>query len=484
MKFTLSLVSILILWFSSISIGCHDPINNNNSNNNNIDTTKVSDVEVWITSKDQTKLLQRQNKKIYFGQNSNIFQFIDVDSSIQYQSIDGFGFTLTGGSAQLINKMSQGSKMDLLRELFGNDDHNIGISYLRLSIGASDLNEFPFSYDDIPDGENDFNLQHFTLSHDTVDLIPVIKSILSINPNIKLLGSPWSAPRWMKTNNSFIGGSLKNECFDVYSRYFVKYIQSMKANGINLDAITIQNEPLYGGNNPSMLMTPVDQAKFIRENLGPEFEKNNINTKIIVYDHNCDRPDYPVTVMSDPQATKYIDGAAFHLYGGYISALSYIHDLFPTKNLYFTEQYTSSTGDFGGDLNWHIQNVIIGSMRNWSRVALEWNLANDPYFKPHTQGGCDVCKGAVTIIGADSYQRNVGYYNVAHASKFVPQGSKRIFSTQSGNISNVVFIKPDGQKVMIALNSGNSTESLNIRYDAKWATITLEGGEVGTLIWK
>ena len=182
----------------------------------------------------------------------------------------------------------------------------------------------------------------------------------------------------MKDNNSSIGGSLQTQYYDVYAKYFVKYIQQMKAEGITIDAVTPQNEPLNPGNNPSLVMTAAEQTNFIKNNLGPAFQAAGLTTKIITYDHNCDQPDYPIAVLSDPAANAFVNGSAFHLYAGDISALTTVHDAFPDKAVYFTEQYTSSTGDFGGDLKWHLKNVIIGSMRNWSRTALEWNLANDP----------------------------------------------------------------------------------------------------------
>jgi glucosylceramidase len=255
----------------------------------------------------------------------------------------------------------------------------------------------------------------------------------------------------------------------------------MKAEGINIDAVTIQNEPLYGGNNPSMLMSATEQADFIKNHLGPAFQTASINTKIIVYDHNADRPDYPLIILDDASARQYVDGSAFHLYGGDINALSQVHDSYPSKNIYFTEQYTSSTGDFAGDLKWHLKNVIIGSMRNWSRNALEWNLASDPYYSIHTPGGCTTCKGALTIVSGVT--RNVSYYIVAHASKFVPAGSYRVASNNAGSLYNVAFKRPDGKKVLIVENDGSSAQSFNISFNGKRVTTSLEAGAVGTFVW-
>ena len=323
---------------------------------------------------------------------------------------------------------------------------------MRISIGASDLDNAPFSYDDMPTGQTDIALANFSIAADMTNLIPLIKEILVINPKIKIMSSPWSAPVWMKDNNSFKGGILLPIYYESYAQYFVKYIQKMKDQGINIDAITPQNEPLNPANNPSMVMSALEQTNFIKNNLGPAFQAANISSKIVVYDHNCDKPEYPIAILNDAQAKIFVDGSAFHLYTGNINVLSTVHNSFPEKNIYFTEQYTASTGNFDGDLNWHLKNVIIGSTRNWSKNALEWNLANDAYFGPHTQGGCTTCMGAITITSADSYTRNVGYYIVAHASKFVPMGSVRIASNISGNLNNVAFKTPAGKSVLIVQN--------------------------------
>ena len=446
------------------------------------ETSAQNEVDVWITKGDESVKLQKQTTPVAFTVSTNVYQNIDIDVSQTYQTVDGFGYTLTGGSAEVINTLSASKKQELLQDLFGSGENSIAVSYLRISIGASDLNSSVFSYNDLEPGQTDINLTKFSLEKDR-GVINLLKEILAINPKIKILGSPWSAPVWMKTNGSTIGGSLKPEYYGVYAQYFVKYIQAMKNEGITVDAITIQNEPLHGGNNPSMVMTAEEQANFVKQSLGPAFKNAGINTKIIVYDHNCDRPDYPIAVLSDKDASPYIDGAAFHLYGGDISALSSVRNTFPTKNVYFTEQWTASNGNFGGDLKWHTKNVVIGSMRNWSKNALEWNLANDPQFKPYTSGGCTMCKGAITVNSTENYAKNVSYYIIAHASKFVPQNSVRIASTQPGNLATVAFKREDGKLVLIVENDGNNAESFNIRINGKIATLSLEAGAVGTYIF-
>jgi glucosylceramidase len=445
-------------------------------------TPVTNDVNFWLTKGNGTVKLEKQTTVLGFNNSNNVYPNIEVNESQTYQTVDGFGYTLTGGSVQVINQLSASKKQELLQELFGSSVNSISVNYLRISIGASDLNSTVFSYDDIPAGQTDVNLTNFSLTPDAA-LIQLLKDILVINPNIKIMATPWSPPVWMKSNGSSIGGSLLPQYYSVYAQYFVKYIQGMQAEGIHIDAVTPQNEPLHPGNNPSLLMLATEQATFIKNNLGPAFQAAGITTKIVAYDHNCDNPQYPMTVLSDSGANAFTDGSAFHLYAGDISALSTVHNAFPNKNLYFTEQYTASTGSFDGDLKWHVKNVIIGSMRNWSKTALEWNLANDATFGPHTNGGCTTCKGAITVTGSFSYEKNVGFYIIAHASKFVPVGSVRIASTQSGTLYNVAFKTPDGKKVLIVENDGASPAIFNIKHNGKWVAVSLEAGSVGTFVW-
>ncbi len=444
--------------------------------------TPVNEVDFYLTKGDQSVLLQKQTGVLSFGTVANSYSNIDVDSAVTYQTVDGFGYTLTGGSAFLIKRMGTAESATLLNEIFGNGSNAISSSYIRISIGASDLDAAVFSYDDMPTGQTDPTLANFTLSQDTVDLIPVLKQILAINPNIKIMGSPWSAPVWMKDNGSSVGGSLQPQYYSVYAKYFVKYIQQMQAKGIPINAITIQNEPQHGGNNPSMVMSALQQADFIKNHLGPAFQTAGITTKIIIWDHNCDNPGYPIAILNDPAAKQYIDGSAFHLYAGNVSALSTVYNAHPDKNLYFTEQWTGSKSSFDGDLKWNVKNVVIGSMRNWSKIALQWNLANDPAFGPHTPGGCTECKGALTISGSN-YSRNVSYYIMGHASKFIPAGSKRIASNELTDLSNAAFLTTTGKKVLIVVNDGATAAGFNIKYKNKWVFTSLAAGAVGTYTW-
>ena len=444
-------------------------------------TSQAQQAESWLTKADKSVLFQKQPEKLSFGTATNTLPSIYVDDTKTFQKMDGFGYTLTGGSAQLLAAMKPTERAKLLKELFATDQNNIGVSYLRISIGASDLSDHVFTYNDLPAGQTDPTLTKFTLAEERKELIPVLKEILSIASSLKILGSPWTPPAWMKTNAASKGGSLKPEFYDVYAQYLVKYIQEMQKEGIQIDAITVQNEPLHPGNNPSLLMPQDEQAAFIKKSLGPIFKKANIRTKILVYDHNADRPDYPISILNDPEARQYIDGSAFHLYGGNIESLRDVHEAHPDKNLYFTEQWIGAPANFGGDLMWHVKNLVIGAPRNWCKTVLEWNLAADPQQKPYTDGGCTACLGALTI--GETVVRNPAYYIIAHASKFVRPNSVRIASNVTMNLSNVAFVTPDGKVVLIAINESDKPITFNIRHKNKQITPTLEGKAVATFVW-
>ena len=467
-------------------------------------------IEAWVTTSDRDLLFARQPERINFVNTVRGGGLpVVIDEQRVMQSIDGFGFALTGGSAEHLIKMNSAERAKIIRELFATDGDNIGVSYLRLSIGASDLNSFVFSYNDLPEGETDFELAKFDLGQDKIDVIPVLKEILAINPDIMILASPWSAPVWMKDNGRVKAGSLKRECYDVYARYFVKYVQEMKKEGITIDALTVQNEPINANNTPSMRMNAEEQTEFIKTYLGPAFKAANISTKIIVFNHNLDRPDYALTIYRDPEASQYVDGAGYHHYGGDMSAMTIVHNARPDKRVYFTEQMVIETpGAVPMAIAAQVRRMIINVTHNWSRNVILWNLAADPDNKPHTDdGGCPMCQGAITIDG-NNVSRNLAYYVIAHASKFVRPGSVRIGSTNRGDMSvslttdeerrevvrvatienqtalpNVAFKTPDNKIVLIVANDTFATGTFNVQYRGQFASIRLQPGAVGTYVW-
>lgn len=467
MKFRLILFSFCLLLFSLPLIGQQE-----------------REPRLWLTTPDRSALVAQQANSLHFSADAGKLPILTVDDAQHFQTMDGFGFALTGGSAQLLMRMSAAQRSALLKELFTTGDDGIGVSYLRVSIGASDMNERVYSYDDLPAGETDPEMTKFSLGPDRADVIPVLKEILAIRPGIKILGSPWSAPAWMKTNDDVKGGELKPEFYPAFAKYFVKYVEGMRAEGITIDAITIENEPLNPKNTPSMVMFAQEQDTFIAKHLGPAFEKAGLQTKILLYDHNPDVTSYPLSILGDPAASMYVDGTAFHLYGGEPDVLTQVHNAYPKKNLYMTEQSVTGRRSEGAlAIAEPVRRVMIGATRNWCRNVLLWNLAADPQNGPHTNnGGCTGCSGAITLDG-DSVTKNVAYYVVEHFSQFVPPGSVRIASSEMEQLASVAFLAPDHRIVFVVSNTANFPKPFAVKYHQKVFQTELPAESVGTYVW-
>jgi glucosylceramidase len=348
------------------------------------------------------------------------------------------------------------------------------------------MNDHVFTYDDVQAGQTDPSLAHFSLAEDEADLIPVLKEVLAIAPGLQILASPWTAPSWMKSNGLPKGGTLKPELYPVYATYLVRYLKAMQAHGVPIAALTMQNEPENPKNTPSMVLTAEEEGAFLRDALGPALKKARLKTKVVLYDHNCNHPNYPMAILSDAKAAAYADGSGFHLYEGEISAMSQVHDAFPKKNLYFTEQMVVEHERNGVQepIAEPVSRVLLGAMRNWSRNVLLWNLAADPSFGPHTSdGGCPMCQGAITIDG-DKVTRNIAFYAVAQVSEFVPPGSVRIDSTQSDpTLANAAWKTPAGKRVLVVTNTGMAKQEFSVASDGKQFAASLEPGSVGTFVW-
>ena len=436
----------------------------------------AQNVDVWLTSGNQNLLLEKQNS-ISMSVGSLQNASINIDETFNGQSIDGLGFMLTQGSAEVISKLSDAQQDLLLNELY-NPNTGVSLSMVRISIGASDLSNSVYSYNET---DGDTQMDAFSLNGpDKTYLLPILKKIVTINPNIKILATPWTAPTWMKTNNTWIGGELKEQYYDAYANYFVKYLEVMASEGITIWGITPQNEPLNPFNEPSMAMNANQQINFINNHLGPKISNSIYSPKIIAYDHNCDRLDYPIAVLND---SNFVDGAAFHLYDSEanISGMTEVHNA-TNKNIYFTEQFTSSHGNFDGDFGWHTEHIVIGALRNWSKTVIEWNLANDEEFGPYTNGGCDECLGALTISNNGSIIRNVSYYIISQLSKFIKPNAVRLGT--NNDILNVALKNPNGDRVLLVYNiSSNSDRLVTVNWNNKSFQYNIPMRSSATFVW-
>jgi glucosylceramidase len=444
---------------------------------------QTEDIQMWLTTADRSALLSLQPNRLHFSTSSGTEPAIEVNDMAQYQRMEGFGLAVTGGSAQLLMRMEPAQRTALLEELFGTKRDDIKISYIRVSIGSSDMNDHAYTYDDLPPGQADKNLDKFSLAPDRVDVIPVLKEILSINPEMKILGSPWSAPAWMKTSDKLKGGHLKPEYYEAYAKYLAKYVKDMKAEGVPLDTITVENEPLNPKNTPSMVLFALEEAMFVARHLGPAFQKEGISSKILLYDHNPDVPSYPLSILADPEASKYVAGTAFHLYGGDVSTLTTVHNEYPNKNLYMTEQDVSEGSAGPLEIAEAVRRVPIAAVRNWSLNVLLWNLAADSHLGPHTNdGGCTTCMGAITLEG-NRVTRNLAYYTIAHFSKFAGPGSMRIASSEAEQLATAAFLNSDHKIVLVVSNTANFDRTFSVMYHGQSFTTTLPEESAGTYVW-
>jgi glucosylceramidase len=410
---------------------------------------------------------------------------ITIDPAVTFQAIEGFGASVTDSSAWLIHEFLNASERQaVLTDLF-DPVEGIGLSYLRQPMGASDFRLQEYSYDDLPAGvTSDYSLNYFSIAYDEAYIIPTLQDILAINPNVKLMGSPWSPPTWMKNGGQIGAGTLKSSGYSTYANYFVKYIQAYAAHGLSIDAVTLQNEPYYEpGSYAGCRMEPADQIKLVKE-MGPAFMNHNISTKILVWDHNWDNPGYPIAVLNDAAARAYITGSAFHHYGGDVSAQTTVHEAYPDKAIYFTEgsDGTWNDGGFEADL---IRNgtFVVSTLRNWAKTIVKWNLALDENNGPKIAGGCDTCYGVVTI---NQTTRQVSlrphYYALGHASKFLRPGAVRIAS-DNGEIQTVAFNNTDGSMVLYAVNPTTSSDYLKLVWNEQWVISEIPPRCIMTFCW-
>lgn len=443
-------------------------------------------LRVWMSSADGNVQLEEQKLPEVPFQNGDVVYNITVDQTKIYQEIDGFGASFTDASAYLMyNKLSEDTRKKVMEKLFDRNK-GIGISFLRQPMGASDYALKIYSYDDVEEGDTDFDLQKFSIDHDKEYIIPLLKEALSINPNIKIMATPWSPPGWMKTSDSMIGGSLKPDCYEVYANYFVKFIKAYEAEGIPIYAVSVQNEPLYVPSEyPGMLMQAEEQARFIGEYLGPAFAKNGIKTKILCYDHNWDNTQYAVTVLSDPVAAKYIAGSAWHCYGGTHDAMSFIHEKFPDKDIWFTEASGGTWVPIYYPAFMDQMMHVIRSTRNWAKSVVWWNMALDEKNGPSVLSN-STCRGIITINQKDgSVRYNVDYYTLGHVSKFVKPGAYRIDSTSIQDVvETVAFKNPNGSIVLIINNRTKENKKLNITFEDNSFIYVIPESAALTFIWE
>ena len=412
---------------------------------------------------------------------------IAVHPAERFQSIDGFGAAMTDSSAWLLEEQLTPAERDrVLRKLF-DPKQGIGISFLRVPLGASDLARNHYSYDEMPRGARDPGLAHFSIEHDKAYILPAMRQALALNPDLSVMLSPWSPPGWMKTKDSMIGGSLRDDASADFAAYLAHSVVAYEKAGVPVKYISLQNEPLYETNDyPGTLMLAAQQAKLIGTFVGPAMAAIGHPAAILAYDHNWDHPEYPLQILDDPAASPFTAGSAFHCYGGDVAAQSQVHDKFPAKGLWMTE---CSGGTWQkGDILAVTAQLLIESSRNWSKAVVLWGLALDQKNGPNA-GGCDTCRGLVTIDRSTTPSRPVftaDYYAIGHASRFVHPGAVRIGSTDLGRASleTVAFQNPDHSIALIVLNNASSAQQFTVAVGGKRFRSTLPPGALATYTWR
>lgn len=411
---------------------------------------------------------------------------IAVDRRIRFQEMVGFGASMTDASAFVLQHfLDRDARRALVRELFSRDA-GIGLGFVRVPIGASDFSLEPYSLDDVPAGATDPDLAHFSIDRNREELLPVLREARAANPGIKFMASPWSAPAWMKTSGSLIKGQLREEAYGAFAQYLSRFVDAYAAEGVPMYAITLQNEPHFEpGNYPGMRLTPAARSRLIGEYVGPLFAERHPQTRILEWDHNWNELDAPVLVLQDPAASRYVSGVAWHCYGGFITAQSTFHTIHPDIDTYITECSGGGWEPPGLDpLTQFAGKLIAGGVRGWAKGVLLWNLALDQDHGPRL-GGCPNCRGVVTIDSRDGgITRNPEYYALAHYSRFVLPGARRIASSQEeGGLDNVAFENPDGSVVLVVANGSGAGRRFSAGEPGCRFVSALPAHGVGTYVW-
>lgn len=439
---------------------------------------------MWLTTADETQKLSPQPLQQADGPVLGD-EVLTIDSSRHFQLMQGFGAAMTDASAQVISSLPEGKRHALMAELFGRANGGLGLSFTRLTVGASDFSTHDYSYDDTPGNVPDLQLRYFSTAPAEKYVLPRMREALAINPELMVMISPWSAPAWMKTTKSLIKGSLVPRYYPAFADYLAKTVQTFGREGVRVSMLTIQNEPNFEPDNyPGERLDPPARAEIIGRYVGPRFKSLGLRTQILDWDHNWDHPEMPLAVLADPLARKYVSGVAWHCYNGDVSAQTPVHDAYPNKDAWLTE---CSGGEwspkFAEVLGWMTDKLIIGASNNWSRGTLLWNLALNPQHGPHT-GGCADCRGVVTVNPATgAITRNVEYYVLGHASRFVLPGAYRVALSKRGDdVEASAFINQDGSRIVI-LHRKSGQAPVTIAIDGVRYAVRIPDGSVATLRW-
>lgn len=451
--------------------------------------------KAYVTTADKSQLFAEST--IEFGKAASMSPNIVRFTEDRYQSVDGFGLAITQASCYNLLKMSKADRTRFLTELFDPID-GVGSSLIRVCIGGSDFSMSEYTWCD-SEGISHFAIHESEFTY----LFPILDEIYAINPNVKIIGSPWSVPIWMKmavsgngAHNAWTSGRLNPKYYKDYATYFVKWIQAMEARGYKVMAVTLQNEPLNHGNSMSTYMPWTDQRDFLVQGIGPAFKAAGLSTKVLLFDHNYnydnqgDQNNYPINILNDKEANAFAAGSAWHNYGGSVTVLDGVHSAFPDKDIYFTEASIGTWNyNFANCLINDFRDIFLGTLGRYGKGVTLWNLMLDNERKPYRPGGCSTCYGAVTINNStyaySSIERNTHYYNVAHASKVVKPGAVRIGTkgVSKTGVTYQAYLNTDGSYGILILNESSSEQQLVFATDKRSVTVNIPAKSIESVIW-
>jgi glucosylceramidase len=446
-------------------------------------------VNVVMSTHDQAQLMAAQAPTLFTDTTAGTNNIV-IDEGQSYQTVEGFGAAFTDSAAYLLEQVEPlASQAGTLSDLFTRTGNGIGLSFMRVPIGATDIARSLYSFDD-NSGQADPTLANFSIAHDEAYILPLIVKAKALNPEMKLLASPWSPPAWMKSTGSMNSGTLLPADYTPFAGYLVKYLQAYKSAGVTYDYLTIQNEPLNETTAfPSMYMDAPTELTVTRDYVLPALTNASLTTELLVYDHNWDTPAYPETVLTDPtvMASPLVAGTAWHGYAGPVGAQQSVQNEFPAMGTWETEH---SGGTWQADQFTTDFLEITQVMRNAAKSFVKWSLALDQTLGPNLTelndglGGCATCTPIVTVNSATGVvTKSTEYYTLGHYSKYVQPGATRIYSSNNSSIVSVAFKNPDGSKVLVAFNNSNASQAFQVQWGTQLFSYTLPALAAATFTW-
>ncbi len=451
-------------------------------------------VNIWLTTTSDaggrtvTRGLQQQSPVAFAAGTGGSGQNVTVDENTRYQQFTGAGASFTDTAAWLLNSsgaLTASTRNQVMQNLF-DPNSGIGLDFLRNPMGASDLARYSYTFDDLPAGQSDPNLNSFSIAHDLADVLPLTKQAQQLNPSLKVMATPWTAPAWMKDNGNVSQGWLQSQYYPAYAQYFVKYLQAYQAQGVHVDYVTAQNEPTCCGGYPSMQWNGAGLHYFTGTNLLPALHAAGLSTKVLALDWNWDQyASFAAPTVDDAaiRGDSLFGGMAWHGYGGDVTQQTTVHNQYPTLDAFDTEH---SGGTWIADQQQEDMHNIIDYTRNWGKSVVKWSLAVDQNMGPHN-GGCGTCTGLVTVHNGDSRSGQVDYtveyYDLGQLTKFVKPGAYRIDSTANSAVPNVAWLNPDGSKALLAYNDSGAAQTLRVNWGAQSFAYNLPAHTTATFTW-